>query len=620
MIAQSQAQSMATADAKNLLECLLINARAKPDKAAAKSKVAGQWKDHSWSQVLDRVRKGAAGLTAMGVKPGDKVALFSATRYEWALANFAIYGAGAICIPIYASNTPEEIEHILKDSGATALILDGDIGENRTTGRWTRLKQVLPQHPAVAFCAGFEMASKPEEKLYSWAEVEAKGEPELAKNPKQIEEMAAKLQPDDLAFIMYTSGTTGKAKGVMLTQKNWTYQAWACVSTGLLREDDTCLLFLPLAHSFAQVVISAWLGAGFVLAFAESVEKAVDNCAEVRATVMPAVPRVFEKIFNKVVTDAGGAPGLKGKLFQWAMKLFEEYAQAKNEGREYSSLQWTLAKKLVFSKLQEKLAARVGGRMREFISGSAPLSRKIAYFFDLAGLYIAEGYGLTETSAPTHANKPTATKIGTVGQPFPQTEVKIAEDGEILVRGPQIMKGYYNLPEETKAVLEADGWFHTGDIGEEDGQRFLRITDRKKDLIKTSGGKYIAPQELENALKTEPFISQVMIHGDRRKYVSALVTVNEENIRKWAKDHGVGDGDYKALTQRPEIRARIQAAVDALNAQQPSYATVKKFTILDHDWSQDTGELTPTLKVKRKIVTTKYKAQLDGMYDGESFD
>jgi long-chain acyl-CoA synthetase len=366
--------------------------------------------------------------------------------------------------------------------------------------------------------------------------------------------------------------------------------------------------------------MAAWLGVGTVMAFAESVERAVDNAAEIKATVLPAVPRVFEKAFSKVVADGSSARGLKGRLFQWAMRQFDVYVAAKIAGREITSIQWSLAKRLVFAKIEERLKARFGGRMRLFVSGGAPLSKKIAYFFDACGLLIVEGYGLTETCAGTFVNRPTNVRIGTVGPAIKFIEAKIAEDGEILVRGPQVMKGYYNLPKETAEVLEPDGWFHTGDIGELDPDGALRITDRKKDLIKTSGGKYIAPQELESALKTEPLISQVVIHGDRRKYVSALITLSEENARKWAEEHRVPAESFAELTRRPEIRARLQAAIDALNASQPSYATVKRFAILDHEWSQETGEITPSLKVKRKFVTSKFLSVLDGLYEGEAFD
>jgi long-chain acyl-CoA synthetase len=612
--------SSAVQAATNLVDLVLAQGQ-EGQKVAAKHKVAGVWQDVTWGQILERVRKVSEGLVALGLKPGDRVCIFADTRLDWCIADFAIMGTGATSVPIYASNTAHETEYIINNSGARFVVVDNDQGKQPGSGRWSRLKSVADKLATVEKFIAMDLPSNEAEKLLSLADVEARGAEALKANPRGLEERARTIKSDDLSCILYTSGTTGNPKGVMLSHGNWTYQAKALTQVGLMGDTDVVLLFLPLAHSFAKVVEAAWLGQGFNLAFAESVERAVDNAAEVKATILPAVPRVFEKAFNKVAGDGASAPGIKGKLFVWAMRLFEEYAAARTEGREYGSLQWAFAKKLVFSKIEEKLKARFGGRMRLFISGGAPLGRKIAFFFDLCGLKILEGYGLTETSAPTHANRLERIRIGTVGQPFPDTEVKLAaEDKEILVRGPQIMKGYYNMPEETKAVLEPDGWFHTGDIGEIDSEGFLRITDRKKDLIKTSGGKYIAPQELENALKTEALISQVLIHGDRRKFVSALVTVSEENARKWAQENNLSFGSVAELTQKPEVRARMQAAIDALNAVQPSYSTVKKFAVLDHDWSQETGELTPTLKVKRKFVNQKYKKILDDFYDGESFD
>jgi len=369
-----------------------------------------------------------------------------------------------------------------------AVVFDNDQSEGRLPGRWSRLKQIRAELPALKHFISYELASDEGQGLVSFGDLEELGASRLSANPRGLEARAGATGADDLAFIIYTSGTTGKPKGVMLTHANWVSQARAVVEIGLLVESDRVLLFLPLAHSFALVAYAAWLGVGMELAFAESIERAVDNAAEIKATVMPAVPRVFEKAYNRVVSDGNAQPGVRGRLFAWAMSEFEQYAAARAEGREYTSVQWALAKRLVFTEIEKKLKNRFGGHMREFISGGAPLARKIGYFFEVCGLLICEGYGLSETCAPTHCNRPTANKVGTVGQPFPQTEVLIADDGEILVRGPQVMKGYYNMPEETAAVLDADGWFHTGDIGEQDAQGYLRITDRKKDLIKTSGG------------------------------------------------------------------------------------------------------------------------------------
>jgi len=360
----------------------------------------------------------------------------------------------------------------------------------------------------------------------------------------------------------------------------------------------------------------AWLGSGLTMIYAESVDKLVDNAGETSPTILSGVPRVYEKAFNNVVAGGMANPGLQGALFRMAMREFELYAKAKAKGESYSSLAFTLAKKLVFPKVKDKLSKRFGGRITKFVSGGAPLAKKIAYFFDLLGFDMLEGYGLTETIAVTSVNLPRQNKLGTVGRPLPGVEVKIAEDGEILLRGHNIMRGYYGLPQATAEVIDQDNYFHTGDIGELDADGYLKITDRKKDLIKTSGGKYIAPQLIENALKTSSeLISQVVVIGDRRKYVSVVVTAVEAEAIKLT-----GASSYPEATRSPVLRAKIQEAVDRLNATLPSYETIKRFTILDRDFSQETGEMTPTMKVKRKAAIAKFKKEIDAMYDGESID
>jgi long-chain acyl-CoA synthetase len=603
--------------ARNLIE--LLQERAKEStRTAAKYKAGGLWKDISWGEILERTRRVSEGLAALGVKPGDRVSIFAATRLDWVICDFGIMGAGAQTVPIYASNTPAECEWILTNSGASYIFIDNDVPDANAKGRLTRIEEIWARCPDLKKAILFD-ASGNESRTMTLKDLEAAGEKRIKAGSKTFDERVAALGLNDTANFIYTSGTTGNPKGVELTQGNWVYEAWAARQNQFMVSDELVLLFLPMAHSFAKVIEASWLGVGFGIAFAESVEKLVDNAQEVRPTCLPAVPRVFEKIFNKVVGDGAAAPGIKGKLFSWAMRHFEDYATARAEGREYHSLSFSLARKLVFTKIEEKLKARVGGRIRYFISGGAPLSRKIAYFFELCNFEILEGFGLTETSAGTCINLPGEARIGTVGRPFPGTEVRIAPDGEVLIRGPGVMKGYYKNPQATREVIDTDGWFHSGDIGELDKDGYLRITDRKKDIIITAGGKNVAPQNIEGELKAmEPLVSQVMVHGDKRKFLSALITVSEENVKKLAAEKGL-TGDYAKLTQSAEVRKVIQAAVDRLNANLPSYETVKKFSILDKDFSQETGELTPTLKVKRKLCSERYRAVLDGFYD-EKFD
>ncbi len=607
-------------EADSLVDFLLWHARVSATRIAAKQKVNGVWRDYTWAELGDRVRRLSEGLVKLGIQPGDRVAIYANPCLSWCLMDLAIEAARAVPTPIYPSNTPEEVAYIVNDSEVKLVCFDHGRMEGKVPGRWARLQTAAPKMPTVQRFLSFEQPSDEPNRLMGMGELEQLGAQAVKENPRGLEERAKQIKSDDLNCILYTSGTTGQPKGVMLTHGGWVYQAYAIGDVRALNSDDVMLLFLPLAHSFGRVFEAAWLCHGYTMAFAEAVEKAVDNAAEVRATVMPAVPRVFEKAYSKVTSDGAAAPGVKGRLFTWAMKLFEEYAAARMAGRDYNSAQWLLARRLVFSKVAERLKTRFGGRMRTFVSGGAPLSRKIAFFFDVCGLMILEGYGLTETCAPTHVNRPGNIRIGTVGPPFTGTLAKVASDGEVLLKGPQVMRGYHKLPAETAEVLDPDGWFHTGDIGEIDVDGFLRITDRKKDLIKTSGGKYIAPQELENALKTEPLVSQVAVLGDRRRFVSALFTLNEENLTRLATELKLPQHSYADLSRRPEVRARLQQAVDVLNARLPSYATIKRFSILDADWTVQTGELTPKLSVKRKVVAERYKAVIDAMYEGESFD
>ncbi|HEX4801998.1 MAG TPA: long-chain fatty acid--CoA ligase [Myxococcaceae bacterium] len=595
----------------NLLHLLLERAK-DGSKPAATHKSDGRWQEVSWSTVLEQVKKISDGLLAEGIKPGERVAIFAATGLQWVLCDLAISAAQAISVPIYASNTPDECRYILNHSEAAAVFVDSDVADGKQAGRLTRLRQRLSECPTVRRAILFDgSAAGPREMMLS--ELVRAGEARQASS--DFDQRVAQIRPEDACCFIYTSGTTGDPKGVILTHGNWTYEARAVSKVHLMEPDDSVMLFLPLAHSFAQVVKAAWLGLGFRMIFAESIDKLLNNLVETRPNILPSVPRVFEKVYNNVLANGSAAPGVKGKLFRWAFKLFDEYVEAKNQGREYNSLGFSLARRLVFSKVRDTLNEKLGGRMRMFISGGAPLSKKIALFFDLLGFKVLEGYGLTETSAATSVNRPEKIKIGTVGPAVPGTELKIASDGEILVRGGGVMVGYFKNPSATAEVLEADGWFHTGDIGELDSDGYLRITDRKKDIIVTAGGKNVAPQNLENLLKTSPLISQAMIHGDRRKYLTALICVSEEAGRKLLESKGIQVSSYAQMSQHPEIRLAVQQFIDQVNEQEPPYSTIKKFAIVDREFTQESGELTPTLKVKRRFATQKYQALLDSLYD-----
>ncbi|BDG01566.1 AMP-dependent synthetase/ligase [Anaeromyxobacter oryzae] len=602
MIAEAELRKGAPV-AQNLVALFEEQARLRGARAAVKHKRGGGWEDVSWTEMARRARDVADGLAAMGVRPGDRIAIIGETNLEWILADLGILGAGAITVTIYQSNRPAECQYILADSGARFIFCDSEV-------QVAKIREVRAQLPALE---GVIRAQGPAqgEFEHTLADVERAGAEWRNAHPRAHEERLAKIGRDDPASFIYTSGTTGNPKGVILTHGNWVYEAYAIEEIKIINEQDVVLMFLPMAHSFAKVIEAVWFATGATAAFVESLDKIMDNAAEVRPTVMPAVPRIFEKAYNTVVTKGLATPGLKGKLFHLSMESFEQYATAKEQGKEYASFGMLIGKKLVFPKLSHALAERFGGRMRLFVSGGAPLSPKIAWFFQVLGFTILEGYGLTETSAGTFVNRPGQNRIGTVGPPVPGTQVRIAEDGEILVKGGCVMKGYYGNEAATAEVLK-DGWLYTGDIGFVDEAGHLKITDRKKDIIVTAGGKNVAPQNLENELKTDPLVSQVVVHGDKRKFLSALITLNEENARRWAADNRLPAGE--GLHQDPRMRARIQQAVDALNAKQASYATIKKFAILPRDFTQDTGELTPTLKVKRKVVTQRYREVLDAFY------
>ena len=573
-------------------------------RTATQQKRDGRWVDTSWAELARRARDVSDGLAALGVAKGDRVALLGETSTEWIVADLGAMGATAIVVPIYQSNKAHDCQYILENSGARFIFCDSE-------AQVAKIREIRDRLPRLEGIIRFEGAPRDgfERTL---AELEKAGAAWRGDHEGAHAARLATMSLDGPACFIYTSGTTGNPKGVVLTHGNWVYEAEAVESLRIIREDDFVLCFLPMAHSFAKVIEAVWFKVGATAAFVESIEKIVDNAAEVRPTVMPSVPRIFEKAYNAVVSKGLATPGLKGKLFAWSLRSLEAEVDGLERGEAgRGGLGLAMARRLVFPKLAQTLKDRFGGRMRLFVSGGAPLSPRIAWFFHMIGFEILEGYGLTESAAGTFVNRPGKAKIGTVGPPVPGTEVRIAEDGEILIRGPGVMKEYHGSPEATAEVLR-DGWLYSGDIGEVDRDGYLRITDRKKDIIVTAGGKNVAPQNLENELKTEPLISQVMVHGDKRKFLSALVTLNEENVRKWAQDSGVALAG--PLHEDPRVRDRVQAAVDALNAKQASYSTIKKFAILPRDFTQESGELTPTLKVKRKYCTQKYRDVLDAFY------
>ena len=565
------------------------------------------WHSMTWADVGERVRNIAMGLRELGITSEQRVAILSATRVEWILADLGILGAAAACTTIYPSNTAEECAFIIDDS-KTKIVF----AENADQLAKLKEKQAdLDVDKVIVIDAD----GVDDTWAISLDDLEALGAKAHADDDAAYDKLVDSITLDKLATLIYTSGTTGKPKGVELLHDCWVYTGEAMEKLGVFEEDDVQFLWLPMSHSFGKVLEVSTIQCGILTAVDGRVPNIVDNLGRVKPTWMGAPPRIFEKVYNKIVSGAEQAGGAKLAIFRWALKTGKAVSKIKQKGREPSgllALKYKLANKLVFS----KLTALFGGRVRFFISGSAPLSRDMAEFFHAAGVLILEGYGLTESSAGSFVNAPDDYRFGTVGKPLPGTEVKIADDGEILIKSRGVMRGYHNLDDVTKETLD-DGWLLTGDIGEIDASGFLKITDRKKDLIKTSGGKYVAPQHLESRIKALcPYVGQVLVHGNARNFCVALVTMDPESLPAWAEDQGIIFDTFASLTQHARVKELIGDAVQTMNEELPSYSTVKYFEVLDHDWTVESGEMTPSMKVKRKIVEQKNAAVLDAFYKG----
>ncbi|MEU6012685.1 AMP-binding protein [Streptomyces sp. NPDC047515] len=586
---------------------------------AATGEGPDEWKSLSWGQAAERVYAVAAGLIGLGVRPEERVALAAGTRVEWILVDLGVMCAGAATTTIYPSTNAEESAFILSDSESRVLIAEnaGQLAKARERrAELPNLAHVVVIDPEGAGPA----EGDPEGWVLTLADLEARGAEHLAKHPDAVKERVAAITADQLATLIYTSGTTGRPKGVRLPHDNWSYMAKATVATGLITKEDVQYLWLPLAHVFGKVLTSGQIEVGHVTAVDGRVDKIIENLPVVQPTYMAAVPRIFEKVYNGVAAKARAGGAAKYKIFQWAAGVAREYAMVSQDNFRRTgtaSVPFALGAKhkvadtLVFAKIREAF----GGRLRACVSGSAALAPDIGYFFAGAGIHILEGYGLTETSAASFVNPGEAYRTGTVGKPLPGTEVRIAHDGEILLRGPGLMEGYQGLPEKTAEVLEADGWFHTGDIGELSADGYLRITDRKKDLIKTSGGKYIAPAEVEGQFKAVcPFVSNILVHGADRNFCTALIALDEPTILGWAAENGLGGKPYAEVVASAQVVELIEGYVKRLNEGLQRWQTIKKFRLLPRDLDIEHGELTPSLKLKRPVVEREYKDLIDDMY------
>ena len=572
---------------------------------ALRVKRDGAWTGLSFAELLSQVHAFSVGLSELGVRPGDRLAILSENRPEWAITDFACLAARCADVPVYPTLPAHQIEYILRDSGAVAVCCS-------SAAQLSKILEIQGNLPALQNVIVFDGEAATGGAL-TFASVVARGRDALGKYPSWRTEALA-VKPDDLATLIYTSGTTGDPKGVMLTHGNITSDVMAGLAVLDLRQSDECLSFLPLSHIFERMAGHYCMTQmGAIINYATSIESVPIEMGELRPTVVCSVPRLYEKIYARVLENAMAGSPLKQKIFLWAKRIGESWAELDIEGKPVPAslgLKYAVAHKLVFS----KLVARVGGRLRFFVSGGAPLSADIARFFYAAGLPIMEGYGLTETSPVITVNGFGRSRFGTVGKVVPGVEVKIAPDGEILTRGPNVMKGYYNKPEATAEVLSADGWFSTGDIGEIDADGYLKITDRKKDIIVTAGGKNIAPQPIENLVKTNPMVLNAVMIGDKRKFPIMLVVPNMEVVRKWAEAEGMTGRTDQALLSDIVVHNKLTGEIKKTLRELAQYEMPKKFLILDRDFSIESGELTPTLKVKRRVVEKIHKERIEELY------
>ncbi|MFH8368977.1 AMP-dependent synthetase/ligase [Streptomyces sp. NPDC018031] len=587
---------------------------------AASGEGRDDWTPLTWRQTADRVFAMAAGLMALGVRPEERVAIASGTRIEWVLTDLAVLCAGAATTTVYPSTNAEETAFILSDSGSRVLIAE-DAGQ---LAKAREKRAELPELSHVVVIEGADAVpaeGDPDGWVLSLAELEKRGLALLDEQPDVVREQVGALRADQLATLIYTSGTTGRPKGVRLSHDAWSYMAVAIGNINLLKPDDLQYLWLPLAHVFGKVLTAGQIYVGHSTAVDGRIDKIIENLPVVRPTYMCAVPRIFEKVYNGVAAKARAGGAAKYKIFQWAAGVSREYAQVYQDNFRRTGTgsvpvglrtKHALADKLVYTKLREAF----GGRLRAAVSGSASLAPDIGFFFAGAGINILEGYGMTESSAASFLN-PENYRTGTVGKALPGLEVRIADDGEILMRGPGIMQGYHGQPEKTAEVLEPDGWLHTGDIGELSPDGYLRITDRKKDLIKTSGGKYVAPAEVEGQFKAVcPYVSNILVHGADRNYCTALIALDEPSILAWAAENGLEGRTYTEVVATKEVNELIEGYVQQLNAGLQRWQTIKKFRLLPRDLDVEHGELTPSLKLKRPVVEREYKGLIEEMYAG----
>ncbi|MEX2282097.1 MAG: long-chain fatty acid--CoA ligase [Gemmatimonadota bacterium] len=578
----------------------------RPD--AQRHRSAAGWQTISHAQLLDDVRAIAAAFEARGIKSGDRVGLLSENRPEWAHTDYALLCLGALVVPLYGTLPPNQIAFILKDAGVRAVVVSNP-------DQLAKILEIAGELPQLEFMVVFDAPAQLPPRVHAWKALLTQGR---SKRPDEqsFRQRALRAKPDDLATIIYTSGTTAEPKGVMLTHNNIfsnvLAQAWLTAQGG---SDNVALSFLPLSHIFQRMVDYCVYYNGVPIAYVASIDEVAQALREVEPTLVVAVPRVYEKLYARIMS----ATGVKRRLVLWARRIALAWADYKLNGRAPPGslrFQHAIADKLVFTKIR----ASLGGHLRFFVSGGAPLNPTLANFFYGAGVLILEGYGLTETSPVTNVNRPDAVRMGTVGKPVAGTEIKIAEDGEVLVRGPQVMKGYYNNVPATQEAIDAEGWFHTGDIGDIDADGYLRITDRKKELIVTAGGKKIVPQPIQNLAKQSRFVADALIIGDKRPFPIMMVVPNFSTLESWAAEEGIRWSNRSELVQNPKIAAKIEGEVKQRLRDLARYELPKKFLILDREFDMEKGEITPKLSIKRRVVEQNFSQGIEGLYEGASAD
>jgi long-chain acyl-CoA synthetase len=580
-----------------------------PHKAVILYKEGGEYRPITYAEMEERVRRLALGLMELGIEPGTRVALLSENRPEWAIADLAILSIGAVNVPLYSTLPPPQVEYIVGNAGAQVLIVSN-------SKQLDKALEVCERLSDLKWIIAMDPPDEPPEGVLSLSDVDARGGA-AAGGREEFQRRADAVRPGDLATIIYTSGTTGAPKGAMLTHDNFMSNAQSVAKLVHIEPYDLFLSFLPLSHVFERMAgqyLPLYVGA--TVAYAESVFTVQTNMVEVKPTVMASVPRLYESLHSRIEDGIAKQPEKRRKMAEWAIRIGKEYNVRRFRGERVpllTSLLYRIADRLVLAPLRERVT---GGQLRFFISGGAPLPVATAEFVTALGLQILEGYGLTETSPVISVNLPHRTKLGMVGPPIAGVEVRIAADGEILSRGPHIMQGYYNMPEATAQAIDPEGWFHTGDIGVLDEENYLKITDRKKDILVLANGKNVAPQPIEAKLKASPYIANSVLFGDRQPQVVALIIPDFDHLKAWAREQKIEEREIEELVKRPEVKKLYRAEIDRLTADLADFEKIRRFTLLTRDFSQDQDELTPTLKVKRRVVAEHYAADIQAMYGG----